>query len=90
MGSVKNDSSALLLEQTLFSPRPTRVVCIGAGFAGLMLAHRIKNDTAASFIDLRIYEKNAGIGGTWFENRYPGAACDVSTCSSLLAVLTDT
>lgn len=24
-----------------------------------------------------IYEKNEDIGGTWFENRYPGAACDV-------------
>jgi hypothetical protein len=24
-----------------------------------------------------IYEKNEDIGGTWLENRYPGAACDV-------------
>lgn len=24
-----------------------------------------------------IYEKNPDIGGTWFENRYPGCACDV-------------
>jgi hypothetical protein len=24
-----------------------------------------------------IYEKNPDIGGTWLENRYPGAACDV-------------
>lgn len=87
MDLVKTDSGTLLLEQPLFSPRPLRVVCIGAGFAGLILAHRIKNDAAASFIDFQIYEKNAGIGGTWFENRYPGAACDVSTLSSLLTVL---
>jgi cation diffusion facilitator CzcD-associated flavoprotein CzcO len=26
---------------------------------------------------LTIYEKNAGVGGTWFENRYPGCACDI-------------
>jgi cation diffusion facilitator CzcD-associated flavoprotein CzcO len=25
----------------------------------------------------KIYEKNSGVGGTWFENRYPGCACDV-------------
>jgi cation diffusion facilitator CzcD-associated flavoprotein CzcO len=28
-------------------------------------------------IDHVIYEKNADIGGTWLENRYPGAACDI-------------
>ncbi|KAJ4310913.1 hypothetical protein N0V84_010717 [Fusarium piperis] len=26
---------------------------------------------------MRIYEKNEGVGGTWFENTYPGCACDV-------------
>jgi hypothetical protein len=26
-----------------------------------------------------IYEKNADIGGTWLENRYPGAACDIAS-----------
>lgn len=28
-------------------------------------------------VDLTIYEKNTGLGGTWFENRYPGLACDI-------------
>jgi len=28
-------------------------------------------------VTLTIYEKNAGIGGTWWENRYPGVACDI-------------
>ena len=55
--------------------RPIKVVCIGAGYSGILTAirfpQRIKN------LDLKIYEKNADIGGTWFENRYPGIACDI-------------
>ena len=26
---------------------------------------------------LAVYEKNPGVGGTWFENRYPGCSCDI-------------
>ncbi|KAF7629455.1 hypothetical protein AFLA_013169 [Aspergillus flavus NRRL3357] len=32
---------------------------------------------ARDFLDLTIYEKNPEVGGTWFENIYPGVACDV-------------
>ncbi|RAL15191.1 flavin-containing monooxygenase [Aspergillus homomorphus CBS 101889] len=55
--------------------RQLRVICIGAGASGLYLAYRLKK----SFTDftLQIYEKNADVGGTWFENRYPGCACDI-------------
>jgi cation diffusion facilitator CzcD-associated flavoprotein CzcO len=28
-------------------------------------------------LKLTVYEKNADVGGTWFENRYPGVACDL-------------
>jgi cation diffusion facilitator CzcD-associated flavoprotein CzcO len=55
--------------------RPIKVIVVGAGFSGILLGirlpQRIRN------IDLTIYEKNDGIGGTWWENRYPGCACDV-------------
>ncbi len=48
--------------------RPVKVVCIGAGYSGILTAIRfpqkIKN------LDLTIYDKNEDIGGTWFENRY--------------------
>ena len=27
-------------------------------------------------LDLTIYEANAGVGGTWYSNKYPGLACD--------------
>lgn len=47
--------------------RPVRVVIIGAGISGILacirLVQRIPN------LELCIYEKNADIGGTWFEVR---------------------
>jgi hypothetical protein len=55
--------------------RPMRVVIIGAGFSGIY--HGIRIPERLRNIDLTIYEKNSGIGGTWYENRYPGCACDV-------------
>ncbi|KAL5324751.1 hypothetical protein ACEPPN_005867 [Leptodophora sp. 'Broadleaf-Isolate-01'] len=67
-----------LLDQPLHSERKLRLVCVGAGFAGLILAHKIKYDWKMdNFIDFQIYEKNPDVGGTWYENRYPGVACDV-------------
>jgi cation diffusion facilitator CzcD-associated flavoprotein CzcO len=57
--------------EPLFTPKPLRVVCVGAGFGGLLVAHQVKhNKQFDGFIDLRIYEKNNQVGGTWFENRY--------------------
>lgn len=63
-----------ILESTIYTPRKLRVVCVGAGFAGLMLAYHLKNMDMESFLDLQIYEKNSDVGGVWFENRYPGVA----------------
>jgi cation diffusion facilitator CzcD-associated flavoprotein CzcO len=41
----------------------------------LTLSHKIKLELKLSdVIDLVIYEKNADVGGTWYENRYPGVA----------------
>jgi cation diffusion facilitator CzcD-associated flavoprotein CzcO len=53
----------------------TRLVCIGAGYAGLMMAYKIKHQMKMEdVVDLCIYEKNHDVGGTWLENRYPGVA----------------
>ena len=42
-----------------------------------MLAYKWKFQSGMyDTIDLIIYEKNADVGGTWLENRYPGIACD--------------
>lgn len=55
--------------------RQLKVRVIGAGYSGVYLGIRIPQRLRN--IDLKIYEKNAGIGGTWWENRYPGCACDI-------------
>lgn len=53
------------------TPRPLKVICVGAGISGLNLAHEVETGGFAK-CDLTIYEKNSDLGGTWFENRYPG------------------
>jgi 4-hydroxyacetophenone monooxygenase len=48
------------------------VVIIGAGMSGLLAAIRLK----AADIPYTVIEKNADVGGTWFENTYPGCRVD--------------
>ncbi|OCH84940.1 FAD/NAD-binding domain-containing protein [Obba rivulosa] len=55
--------------------RPMRVVVVGAGFSGIIAGIRFRQKIPN--IDLTIYEKNAGVGGTWHSNKYPGLACDI-------------
>ena len=57
----------------MHAARRLRLICISAGFSGLILAHKVKFDWKMDdFIDLQIYEKNADIGGTWYKNQYSG------------------
>jgi len=49
------------------------VVVIGAGMSGILAAQRLEH---AGFA-YTVIEKNPGVGGTWYENRYPGARVDV-------------
>ncbi|KAI0763010.1 FAD/NAD(P)-binding domain-containing protein [Fomes fomentarius] len=58
--------------------RPIKVIVIGAGFSGILAGIRFPQKIPN--VDLTIYEKSAGVGGTWFNNRYPGIACDVPAC----------
>lgn len=51
-----------------------RVVVVGAGIAGICAAIRLRQ---AGVRDLVVLEKTQAIGGTWRDNIYPGAACDV-------------
>ncbi len=48
-------------------------VVIGAGFSGLYMLHRLRNEMGLS---VRVYEAGGGVGGTWYWNRYPGARSD--------------
>jgi cyclohexanone monooxygenase len=51
------------------------VIIIGAGFSGLYMLHRLRG----LGLSARAYEQGAGVGGTWYWNRYPGARCDVES-----------
>jgi cyclohexanone monooxygenase len=52
------------------------VAVIGGGFGGLLMGARLRQ---AGIDDLRLIEKGGDFGGTWYWNRYPGAACDVES-----------
>ncbi len=55
-------------------PDHVRVLVIGAGFGGLGLAIKLEEQGLRDFL---VVERGPGIGGTWRDNTYPGAACDV-------------
>ncbi|SVC51858.1 uncharacterized protein METZ01_LOCUS304712, partial [marine metagenome] len=50
------------------------VLVIGAGFSGVCAGIKLLEKGISNF---RIYNKTRGIGGTWWDNTYPGAVCDV-------------
>lgn len=52
----------------------TDIGIIGGGPAGIAMGFLLRRQGIASFT---ILEKNPSFGGTWYENSYPGAACDV-------------
>ncbi|KAF7588054.1 hypothetical protein BBP40_006223 [Aspergillus hancockii] len=62
-------------DRPIHANRTMRVICVGAGVSGLYLAYKLRKQFTDYILD--IYEKNPDIGGTWFENRYPGCACDI-------------
>ena len=47
---------------------------IGGGFSALLTSARLREKGVES---IRIVERGADVGGTWYWNRYPGVACDV-------------
>ena len=55
-------------------PERVRVLVVGAGFAGLGAAIKLDEH---GFSDFLVVDKGATVGGTWRDNTYPGAACDV-------------
>ena len=51
-----------------------KTLIVGTGFGGLCLAAKLREQGDEDFI---ILEKALGVGGTWRENTYPGAECDI-------------
>ena len=56
------------------APADMDVLIVGAGFSGVGMGIKLKE----AGIPFTIVEKNAGVGGTWWENHYPGARVDVA------------
>lgn len=63
------------MTQIKSSTQPS-VIIIGTGFGGIGMAIQLKN---AGFVNVILLEKAARVGGTWRDNTYPGAACDVQS-----------
>ncbi|KAI1268611.1 hypothetical protein F5Y18DRAFT_236215 [Xylariaceae sp. FL1019] len=68
-------ASYKVLEQPIGVARHIRVVAIGAGASGINMIRTMRK--RLNNFDLTVYEKNQMVGGTWFENRYPGCKCDI-------------
>jgi cation diffusion facilitator CzcD-associated flavoprotein CzcO len=55
-------------------PRVHEVAIVGAGFGGLGMAIRLKQDGIQDFV---VLERSEDVGGTWWANSYPGCQCDI-------------
>jgi cation diffusion facilitator CzcD-associated flavoprotein CzcO len=55
-------------------PRHARIIVIGGGLAGIAAAIRFRRERRDDFL---VLERGDHVGGTWRDNTYPGAACDV-------------
>jgi cation diffusion facilitator CzcD-associated flavoprotein CzcO len=74
---IKNEVTTTInaLETPLGTTRQVRIVTIGAGLSGLNMIREVRR--SLTNFEHVVYEKNPKIGGTWYENRYPGCMCDV-------------
>lgn len=54
----------------------TGVLIVGAGFSGIALGAMLKR---RGFEDFVIIDRNHDFGGTWYNNTYPGAECDIQS-----------
>lgn len=64
------DPSYTIKEEPIGTRRPIRVVCMGAGYSGLMMAIMFSQKMQGKNAELVVYERNEDLGGTWLLNRY--------------------
>ncbi|KAH8695626.1 cyclohexanone monooxygenase [Talaromyces proteolyticus] len=75
-GWVTDNGKGYKIKEALFgTERSLKVIALGAGAAGICLAKYLPLQLRN--VSLSIYDKNPEVGGTWYENRYPGCACDI-------------
>ena len=77
---IKEEYAAFLADPFIAHPTSrapltdeVEIAIIGGGFGGLIAGARLRE---LGFEDIRLIEKGGDFGGTWYWNRYPGAACD--------------
>ncbi|OAP62021.1 hypothetical protein AYL99_04224 [Fonsecaea erecta] len=64
-----------IVDEVHSKPDHIKIIHVGAGASGLLMAYKARK--MLHNYELILYEKNPEIGGTWWENRYPGCACDI-------------
>ncbi|KAJ0306213.1 hypothetical protein COL516b_004667 [Colletotrichum fioriniae] len=64
-----------VVEQPLGTAKKVRIITIGSGASGLNMIRTFRQKLT-NFEHI-VYEKNPEVGGTWYENRYPGCKCDI-------------
>ncbi|KAK5049533.1 hypothetical protein LTR84_004462 [Exophiala bonariae] len=62
-----------------YKARKIRVITIGAGFSGLLVAHKFQHrfPELRDIVEHKLFEARKDVGGTWLVNTYPGVQCDV-------------
>ncbi|HEY2709445.1 MAG TPA: NAD(P)/FAD-dependent oxidoreductase [Caulobacteraceae bacterium] len=60
---------------TMGAVRDYDAVIVGAGFSGLYMLHRLRQQGVSA----RVFEAGTNVGGTWYWNRYPGARVDIES-----------
>ena len=68
------DAAAAAAQRSAGAEAAHEVVILGAGMSGLCMGVQLRRAGITNFV---ILEKSAGVGGTWWDNRYPGAHVDV-------------
>ncbi|GIZ43150.1 hypothetical protein CKM354_000638800 [Cercospora kikuchii] len=68
-----------LASEFAFTSRKIKVITIGAGFSGLLMAHKFQHrfPEMRDIVEHKIFEAHHEVGGTWLVNNYPGVQCDV-------------
>jgi hypothetical protein len=56
-------------EEPIHTRRPLRIVCLGAGYSGMLMGIIFNQRMQDRNIEMVIYERNESLGGTWLENR---------------------
>jgi cyclohexanone monooxygenase len=66
------------MRKAVMTSTPTQLdsIVIGTGFGGIYMLHKLRNELGHNVL---AFDRASGVGGTWYWNRYPGAAADVDS-----------